>query len=120
MRGERAVIYFVHDKAPVQLKHCFWWGKKKDKLEKKVSEGEKRVSKHKLHSRTPFTILFNRYFPGVQKSGGGPKVTSHHQAHCAHHHQPCKVSMSGDQEEGNSCMIIPFTFEHETNLLPIS
>src|SRR5260370_24657242 len=74
--GERAVIYFAHDKAPVQLKHCFWWRKKKDELEKKVRKGEKRISKCKLHSRTPLTILFNGYFPGVQKSGGGPKVTS--------------------------------------------
>ena len=123
--GERAVIYFAHDKAPVQLKHCFWWRKKKDKLEKKVRKGEKRVSKCKLHSRTPFAILFNGYFPGVQKSGGGPKVTSHCQAQAHHaphaqHHQPSKVSVSGDWEEGNSCMVIPFTFEHETNLLPIS
>src|SRR5260370_38459326 len=108
--GERAVIYFAHDKAPVRLKHCFWWRKKKDKLEKKVRKGEKRISKHKLHSRTPLAILFNGYFPGVQKSGGGPKVTSHHHSQAHHpphapraphhqHHQPSQASMVGDQSQ---------------------
>ncbi len=117
--GERAVIYFAYDREPIQLKHCFWWKKKKEELENKVSKGEKQVTKSKLHSRTPLCFCLKEYFPEAQKSGGGTKVVSCHPPHKVL--RKSGFSKSEDPDEGNSsCMGNSFHHEHETNLLLIS